>query len=53
MDQTRSAQNQTKSLLKKEFDRFDESRFKLVTNLLEKTGRISLNNFLRVMEEQS
>jgi hypothetical protein len=53
MDQTRSAQNQTKSLLKKEFARLDESRFKLLTNLLEKTGRISLNDFLRVMEEQS
>ncbi len=53
MDQTRSAQNQTKNLLKKEFARLDESRFKLLKNLLEKTGRISLNDFLRVMEEQS
>lgn len=42
MDQSRSTQNQAKILLKKEFARLDEKN----------SGRISLNDFLRVMEEQ-
>ena len=51
--QLRTTQNQAKLLLIKEFARLDESRSYLTLILVEKSGRISFNDFLRVMEEQS
>jgi hypothetical protein len=51
--QLRGTQNQVKLLLIKEFARLDESRSYPTLILIEKSGRISFNDFLRVMEEQS
>lgn len=49
----RGTQNRVKLLLIKEFARLDESRSYPTLILIEKSGRISFNDFLRVMEEQS
>jgi len=46
-------QNQIKSLLKKQFALIDESKYFNAIDLSEKQGRVTFNDFLRVMDEQS